>query len=269
MAGVAALRANPRARDVLLQALANQPKSPRRWRLAYHLLEWGAPEDLRLVEQSLDEAEGKERRELIAAFEGLYPRPLAPVDLARVVTEFVFVPQDAPRRFAPEAAGRWVVTDLALQTYHQDGLPVRLIERMVALRGRGFDSRGALAEAMQKQLQGRQWSDFGNRLLGPLYPIPARLAQSGQLQVRLTNPENRPLALVVTFQAWYGRFEEVPEPLYVWVPAGQAVAREVPVRLIAPEEPGRPRVFLRVREANVPGTIEAQKLEVSLRRQQG
>lgn len=269
MAGVAALRANPRARDVLLQALANQPKSPRRWRLAHHLLEWGTPQDLPLVEQLLDEAEDPERKALAAAFEALYPRPLVPVDLARVVTEFVFVPQDAPRPYAPEAAGRWLVNDLAIQAYHQDGLPVRVIEHIMGLRGRSFDSRGAVAEAIQKQLAGRQWADFGNRLLAPLYPVPARLAQSGQLQVRLANPQARPLALVVTFQAWYGRFEEVPDTQYVLVPPGESVAREVPVRLIAPEEPGRPRVFLRVREANVPGAIEAQKLEVSLRRQPG
>jgi hypothetical protein len=137
---------------------------------------------------------------------------------------------------------------------------------MMALRGRAFDSRGALADAMQKQIQGRQWADIGDRLLEPVYPVPARLAQAGLLQMRLTNPESRPLVIVATFQIWYGRFEQTPAPRLVLVPPGETVLREVAVRLIAPEEPGRPRVFLRVREPNVPETIEAQKLEVALRR---
>jgi hypothetical protein len=55
-------------------------------------------------------------------------------------------------------------------------------------------------------------------------------------------------------------------PRYVLVPAGETARVDVPVRLIAPADPGRPRVFVRVREVNVPGRIEAQKLEVALRR---
>ncbi|MFI5400062.1 MAG: hypothetical protein ACHQZQ_03300 [SAR324 cluster bacterium] len=269
MAGLDALRTNPSAREVLLQALANRPTSPRRWRLAYHLMAWGSPQDLPVVDELLDGAEGKERGTLISAMETLYPRPRVPVDLARVLTEFVFIPQDAPQRYGAQEAGRWLIDDRDLQDYQQEGLPIRVIERIMALRGRGFDSRAALADAMQKQIQGRLWADFGERLLAPVSSVPARLAQSGLLRMRLANPESRQLVIKATFQIWYGRFERTPTPLYVLLPPGQTVQREVDVRLIAPQEPGRPRVYLRIRESNVPGSIESQKLEVALRRQPG
>ncbi len=267
MGGVAALRANPRARDLLLQALAAQPNNPRRWRLAFHLIEWGGSEDVGALETLLDDAEGMERRTALGALIALYPRPASPLDVARAITEFVFVPQHPAEPFAPEAAGKYIVTDLAIQAYHQDNLPLRVIERGMGLKGRAFDSRNALAEAMQKQLQGRQWADYGERLLTPVAPVPARLSQSGMLQVRLNNPAQRPVLLVLSFQCWYGRFEQVPLPRYVLVPPGEKALEEVPVRLIAPAEPGRARVFVRIQELNAPGQIEAQKLEVPLGRQ--
>jgi hypothetical protein len=214
----------------------------------------------------LDDAEGRERIALTAAIEALYPRPRVPVDLARVVTEFSFTPQDPPAAFGADAAGKWLVNDLAIQSYHQDGLPVRMIERLMTLRGRAYDSRGALAEALQKQMQGRQWADFGERLLSPIFPVPSRAAEAGMLQVRLTNPESRPVVVILNFQCWYGRFEQAPTQLYVLIPAGEALVKQIPVRIVAPTEPGRARVFLRIREANVPGSLDAQKLEVALRR---
>lgn len=265
MAGVAALRENPRARDVLLQALAAQPNSPRRWRLAHHLIEWGSAQDAPALNDQLNEAEGMERRALLGALTAIYPRPLEPVDLARSIVEFVYVPQDTAQPFAPEAAGKYLVTDLAIQTYHQDGLPVRVVERMTGLRGRPFNSRRALAEAMQKQLPGRQWSDYGECFLAPLFPVPERLSQAGALQVRLTAPATRPVLFVLDFQCWFGRFAQAPQPRYVFVAAGETGLVEVPVRLIAPAEPGQPRVFMRVQELNAPGQVEAQKLVVALR----
>ena len=266
MAGVAALRDNPRGHDILIQALQSQPNNPRRWRLPYHLLEWGGPSDLSVVEDLLEEATGRDRVELSAAMGALYPRPLAPVDLARVVSEFAFIPQDAPQPFAPGTAGRWVLNDLALQSYHLDGLPIRLIERVATLRGRSYDSRGALADALQKTVQGRQWADFGERLLSPIYPVPARVSESGILQIRLANPEQRPIVLILNFQCWYGRFENVPPAQYVIVQGGQTVLKQIPVKLIAPVEPGRARIFMRIQEENVPGVLDAQKLEVAMRR---
>ena len=269
MAGLDALRADPNARGVLLQALANRPASPRRWRLAYHLMEWGSPQDLPALDELLDGAEGRERGALISGLETLYPRPLVPVDLARVVTDFTFTPQGAPQPYAAQETGRWLIDERGIQDYYQEGLPIPIIERMMTLRGRGFASRAALADAMQRQMQARQWDDFGERLLGAAFSVPARLAQAGLLQMRLTNPESRQLLLRATFQIWYGRFERTPAPIYVLVPPRATVVRQVDVRLIAPQEPGRPRVYLRVREANVPGSIEADKVEVALRRQPG
>ena len=263
--GVAALRANPHARDVLLQALAAQSGSPRRWRIAYHLIEWGSTLDAPALNDLLRAAEGMERRALLGALTALYPRPHEPVDLTRAITEFVFVPQDSPEPYASDAAGKYLLSDLAIQAYHQDDLPVRVIERMMGLRGRSFASRGALAETMQKQLAGRQWSEYGERLLAPVFPVPARLSQAGALQVRLAAPAARPVLFVLNFQCWYGRFEQAPLPRYVYVPAGGTLLEEVPVRLIAPAEPGQPRVYVRVQELNAPGQLEAQKLVVALR----
>lgn len=266
MGGVAALRPNPRARDLLLQAIAAEPDNPRRWRLSFHLIEWGGSQDVGVLESLLDDAEGMERRAALGALIALYPRPATPLDLARVIAEFVFVPQNPAVPFAPEAAGKYIVNDLAIQAYYQENLPLRVIERGMGLKGHAYDSRGALAEAMQKQLQGRQWAEFGERLMAPVSAVPARLSQSGTLQVRLSNPAQRPALLVLSFQCWYGRFEQVPLPRYVLVPPGETVLEEVSVRLIAPAEPGRPRVFVRIQELNAPGQLEAQKLEVGLNR---
>ena len=234
MAGVAALRANPRGRELLLQALAAQSGSPRRWRLAHHFIEWGSSLDAAALNDLLRSAEGMERRALLGALTALYPRPLEPVDLTRAIVEYVWVPQDTPQPFAPEAAGKYLVTDLAIQTYHQDGLPLHVIERMMGLKGHAFATRGAFVDAVQKQVPGRQWSDYGERLLAPIYPVPARLSQAGALQVRLAAPANRPVLFVLTFQCWFGRFEQAPAARYVYVPAGETVLDEVPVRLIAP-----------------------------------
>jgi hypothetical protein len=266
LAGVTALRADPRRHDLLVQALANRPNSPRRWRLAYHLLEWGTPDDLPLVAQQIYNADGRERVELVAALEGLYSRPLHPVDLARVITGFTYTPQGPAQPFAPEIAGRWLVSDFAIRAYYEDGLPVRLVERMVSLKGHGYDSRSALADAMQRQLQGRQWADYGERLLAPIFPVPQRLAQDGTLQVQLTNPESRQIIVELTLQCWYGRFADVPAPIYVLIPAGQTLQQQIPVRIVAPSDPGRAQVFLRAHEANVPQSMEAQKLDVAVRR---
>lgn len=266
MAGVAALRSNPRARDIVLQALASRPASPRRWRLAHHLIEWGTPQDTGILSTLLGEAEGVEQRALLGALTALYPRPAVPLDLATAVAEFVFVPREPPQAFAPETTGKYVVTDLAIQTYHQENLPVRLIERIMGLKGRAYDSRSALADAMGKQLQGRQWADFGERLLAPVSPVPARVSLSGDLQVRLNNPAQRPLLLVLTFQCWYGRFDPQPASRYVLIPPGETALEEVPVRLIAPAEPGRARIFLHYHELNAAGQVEAQKLDAILRR---
>ncbi len=266
MAGAAALRANPRAREILLQALQNRPNNPRRWRLAFHLIEFGQADDVALLDTLLDEADGPERRAIVGALTALYPRPSTAIDLPKMVAEFTFAPQNAPEPFAPDTAGKVVVNDLAIQAYHQDNLPVRMIERVMGLKGRAYDGKPALAAAMQNQLAGSQWKDYGDRLMAPLTPIPARLSESGTLQIRFANPATRPVLLVGQLTAWYGRFDQAPAPLYVLIPPGGSVTEEVPVRIIAPADPGKVRVFLRFAELNATGAPEAAKLEIALHR---
>jgi hypothetical protein len=265
MQGLAELRRNPQARELLLQGLDVQPAPERRWRLIHHLAEFGQAEDVAVLVPLLDGApEGLERRVLLGTLHALYPAPDATTDLSSIVRDFVYLQTAPPVPYQPEQERKYVVTDLALQTYWLDRVPPRVIERVLPLKGRGFDSQRTLSENLQSRLTPRLWQDHGERLLAPLSAIPPRLSGEGVLRYRVENTQTRPLLLSLDTAAWFGRLEEAPARRFVYLKPGESVQVDLPVRVVAPKEPGRVRIDLRAREVNGPRIPLVNKLYVPL-----
>jgi hypothetical protein len=265
MQGLAELRRNPRARELLLQALEVQPAPERRWRLIHHLAELGAAEDVAVLVPLLEAApEGLERRVLVGTLLALYPAPDPTVDRSSTVRDFVYLQTAPASPYRPEQDHKYVLTDLALQTYWLDRVPPRVVERLLPLKGRGFDSQRILAEALQSRLTPRLWQDNGERLLAPLSPQPARLAEDGVLRYRVENTQARPLLLALDTVTWFGRLEESPPRRFVYLKPGESVQIDLPVRVVGAKEPGRVRIDLRAREVNGPRIPLLSKLYVPM-----
>jgi hypothetical protein len=259
---LADLRANPQARALLLQGLAAQPNSERRWRLAFHLAEFGTAEDLPLlVEAAAGARDAQERRAAVGALQALYPTP-PPTDLSAVPREFGFIRSSPPQPFQPGDAGQFMLTESDIQALFAARLPVRLVERIQPLRGRMHGSRRALAEALQARMNPREWRSYGESILAATDPLPPRTAQDGSLRYRVENPLPRPLLLEVELRVWNGRVEPAPPPGQFYLRPGESALVDLPVRIVSAHDPAPVRISLRVREVNAPATVFLQRLLV-------
>lgn len=265
MQGLAVLRADPRARELILQGLGAQPPE-RRWRLVHHLAEFGTAEDVAALPPLLETlGPGLERSVVEGTLHALYPAPPGGEDLSSVVRDFAYLQTAPPAPFQPELEGKYVLTEHTVHGWWLERVPPHVVERLLPLRNRRFDSQKAAAEALQSRLTPRLWQESGERLLAPLAAVRARLAQDGVLRYKLENPLARPLLLTVEVAAWFGHLEDPPPRRYVYLKPGEALQVDQPVRVAGPKEPGRVRLDLRIREVNGARIPLTPKLYVSMR----
>jgi len=261
MQGLGELRKNPQARELLLQGLEVQPPPERRWRLIHHLAEFGTPDDVpTLVALLATLPEGTERRVLLGTLRALYPAPDPGSDVASIVRDFSYLQSAPPVPLPSDLDQKYVVTELTLQTWWLDRVSPRVIERIISLKGKPYDSQRALAEAIQSRLTPRLWQESGERLLAPLSQQPARLVQDGVLRYRVENSLTRPLLVTVDAVAWFGRLEEAPPRRYLYLKPGESQQIDQPIRVIGPRDLGRVRIDLRAREVNGAGPTPLFKL---------
>ena len=244
--GLAALRAMPNARQLLAQAV--QVPSDRRWRAIHALGLMGTEEDVPVLAGLLSETmEPQERSVLLAALRALQPPLPGDADLSSLIRDPVFVPSSAPSNLRSGQDDQYVVTEHYLQTLHLERIPVRIVERLQGLRGRGYDSRNAFAEAIQSRLTPKQWQDFGEKLTAPALPSPPLAAAEGAVRYRVENP--LPVALLITIDlgATSGKLEDPVRTRTLYLNPGQGVQVDQPVRVRGPREPGRVRLDLQPR----------------------
>jgi hypothetical protein len=251
MQGLVVLRADPRARELILRGLEAQPPPERRWRLAHHLAEFGTAEDVTALLPLLEALPpGQEQRVVVGTLHALYPTPPPGEDLTAILRDFAYLQTAPPVPFLPELERKYVLTELAVHTWWLDRIAPQVVERLLPLKGRRFDSQKAAAEALQSRLTPRLWQENGERLLAPLSPLPARLVQDGVLRYKLENTLARPLLVSVEAAAWFGRLEETPPRRYIYLRPGEAVQVDQPIRVSGPREPGRVRIDLHISEVN-------------------
>ncbi len=235
--GVAAqMRAAPvRARDLLLQGLAAQPQSPRRWRMAFYLGSFGRVQDVPALLATLDaKTPVLERQVILGAMQALYPVPVQPADLSRVLNDFTFQAPEPPPRAPQRATGSSPPRPLAT------GLTPLLLA------------------------QGSSPAQSGTTQPGP--PPSVTAAAEGTLRLGLTNTEPRPILLALNFSSWLGKFDQPPDTLYQYLLPGENVRLEVPVSMTGPQPPGLARVNVRAREVNAPQNALSRKVYVPLMR---
>jgi hypothetical protein len=241
-----ALRRLPNARELLVQAL--QAPSERRWRVIHALGMLGAAEDVPALAGLLGTSqEPLERRVLLGALQALLPPPPPNADLSTLIRDPVYVPGAAPSAIRSNQDDRFVVTELDLKTLHLDRIPVRVVERMYGLRGRSFESRAALKEAIQSRLTPKQAQDFGDRLVAPVLQFAPRAAAEGVVRYRVENPLTQPLLLTIDLGATSGRLEEAVPTRTLYLQPGQAAQIDQPVRVSGPREPGKVRIDIQPR----------------------
>ncbi|MBI4083394.1 MAG: hypothetical protein HY423_12365 [Candidatus Lambdaproteobacteria bacterium] len=261
---VAELRAMPEiARQVLLYGLEERKGSPAptRWRLFHHFQEFGAADDIpRLLESLPALKPGFERDVLLGTFWALRPASAIPLDLGLGVEEFSFLQTQPPAPWDPEHDLQLALTRRSFENFHTGSVPVSAIARMMPLRGQRFASTRELTDRLAALLGATLWSQQREKILAEVETIPKRLVQEGTLRLRLTNPGEVPLSLLVEFNAWYGRFEARPEPMLLYLPPRESYSAEFPVRLIGERQRPPVRIDLRIREPREAAAPVVRKL---------
>ena len=240
-----------RLREILRVAVTEQPPPPHRWRLFHLFIEFGRTEDIPFLLEQLPTAQTPfERKVILGAVRGLYPPGANVAELSLSVTEFAFVRTTPPAPLDGDAAGKLQLSASVFERYHREELPAAVIAKLTSLKGRLFETRKTLANTLRKRLTRRQWRRHREALLAPVSPLPLQVGQEGVLRFALRNPSQRPLLVLVEFDAWYGRFDPLLQPQYLYVePLGEA-GLDLPVRAVSVR--GRPplRVDVRMREVN-------------------
>lgn len=249
------LRQEPeQARESLLEVLPAQEAGGGRWRLIHHLAEFGRTEDIpRLMALLADTTDPRERETLRGVVRALHTPAPANADLSRVAQDFSFVQTTPPRQLADAQRGQWRLTDWSFAEMHRANLPIAVIRALEPLRGRGYPSREAAAEAMQHRLNDRRWRRHGEALAGWVEQDPTRVRLEGTVQARVGNLLDVPLLLEVTVDVWFADAAERPPRPWVYLLPGQSRQVELPLVLRGPESERGARLDLRV--AQVEGGI--------------
>jgi hypothetical protein len=253
---LAVLRRDPAAaRAGLLRALQREEPLPGRWRLIYRLVEFGSAEDVPLLLQIREQAQNPwERRIAEGAMRALYdPVPAGTQGLEAVVQDFAFIQTRSPARMDDPDHGKWRLSRWSLADYHRDDLPLAVIRNVSPIRGKAFDTRDQLADALQKRVGPRDWKALGERLLASAETVPTRVQLEGLARVRLQNPLQRPLLLSISLDAWFGQLREAPGSAWVYLEPGAASSVDLPVAPQGSLE--RPQIRLDLRTEEVDGTF--------------
>jgi hypothetical protein len=230
-AALAQLRHDPAAaRAALLSALQRSAPLPGRWRLINRLIEFGAEDDIPLLLQIRASAQNDwERRIAEGAAQALYNPAGNVAGLDAVVQDFSFIQTQRPAPVDDPTSGKWLLSHWTLGDYQRDDLPLNVIKELRSLRGKPFDTRKDLAEALAKRVGPKDWKTLRDRLLASVENPPARLQLEGLARVRLHNPLQRPLLLRISLDAWFGRFRDPPGQAWVFLPPGSTATVDLPV----------------------------------------
>ncbi len=259
------LRAEPeRARDLLVLAIEQGLESPNGWRIFHHMIEFGQAEDIPVLLRRLETAKTPlERKALRGAARSLYPAANQGEDLALAVQEFSFVQTGPPVALNGGKAGSVSLSRYVFQVYHRESLPVRVIRRLLPLRGRAFASEERLMHAMAGRLGKKNWKEYRDKLLEPVQPQPKMHVLEGLLRFQLRNPLQRPLMVRVAFNVWFARFEAEPEAKLVFLEPGATSRIDFPARVVKNQSRASVRVDMRMWEVNGPFIPIFQKLYVT------
>jgi len=257
------------ARELLRAAVTADPPPPDRWRLLHLFTEFGTAEDIPLLLEIHHQSESPREREVaLGAARALYTPGGTPPDLSFAVQEFFFLRTEPPRSYEVEGAGGYRLSARSFSHLHVSDVPVTAIRALMPLRDKAFADRDALADAVRDALPGDGRRRLREVVMATAERIAPKRLVSGELRVRVTNPLQRPLLMVLSFDVWYGDAPEPPGARYAYLQPGESRRVTVPVRLVAPVPEGdaapRVRVDLRVREMAHPPMPLSQKLYVSL-----
>lgn len=244
------LRRNPpAARAALVQALRREQPLQGRWRLIFRLMEFGAAEDVPLLLQLRAGAQNEwERRIAEGAARSLYNPVANATGLDSLVQDFSFIQTQPPAPVDDPARGKWMLTRWSLADYARYDVPLEAIKQVRTLRGKPFDTRAQLSEAIQKRLAPRDWKALQTRLQASLETIPARVQLEGLARVRLLNPLQRPLLLRISLDAWFGRYRDPPGDAWVYLEPNATVTVDLPVAPQGYAERPQVRLDLRLEE---------------------
>ncbi len=247
---LAGLRRNPAAaRAALVQALQREEPLQGRWRLIFRLMEFGSAEDVPLLLQLRAGAQNDwERRIADGAARSLYNPVGDATGLDSVVQDFSFIQTQPPAPVDDPVRGKWMLTRWSLADYTRDNVPLEVIKQVRTLRGKPFDSRAQLAEAVQKRLTPRDWKALQTRLQVSMETVPARVQLEGLARVRLLNPLQRPLLLRIALDAWFGRFRDPPGDAWVYLEPSSTLTVDLPVAPQGTLERAQVRLDLRLEE---------------------
>ena len=249
---VTELRKNPEgAREAIAYLLDKSPSAKDRGRLAYHLIEFGDPENIALLAQLHAESKDPdERKALQGAMVALYASSGSPKELQNIGMDLTFVQSGPTTPIQDERTGGWAYTAWSFQLLHRRGLPLSLIEQVRAVPSRGFDTREELGETLKKRLKKDDWEKYHTLLEEAADQFTAKAEVEGRVRVRVTNPLTIPLLMRVNTGVWYGRFKTEPEEYWLYLPPGQTQRVELPLTAIGVRPERGLRVHLMVREVN-------------------
>lgn len=246
------LRRDPvRSREELLDAIQRDPPPPRRWRSIMTLVEFGKMEDIALLLKLHGKsADPWERRMIEGVSAGLYTPGSTKRDLSSIVQDFSFVQTRAPREIPRADKGKWVLSRWSFQVYHRSSLPLRVIKKVLPLRGVAFAERAELEKALKNKFRHKDWKAYGPLLRAPVEQIASQAVVTGLVRVRIFNPLDRPLLVRVGLDAWFGGFLNAPEKALVYVEPGGESTVDVPVQPLGIPWGPPIRLDLRLLEVN-------------------
>lgn len=246
------LRTNPaRSREELLDTIQRVPPSPGRWHAIMSLVEFGKMEDIaQLLVLHGKSADPWERRIIEGVAAGLYAPGSGKGDLSTIVQDFSFVQTRAPREIPRANQGKWVLSRWSFHVYHRSSLPLRVIKKVLPLRGVAFGERVELEKALKKRIRRKDWKAHGPLLLAPVEQIESQAVVTGLARVRISNPLDRPVLVRVGLDAWFGGFLKPPEKALVYVEPGGESTVDVPVQPLGIPDGPSIRLDLRLMEVN-------------------
>ncbi len=264
MAALAELRERPeQSRELLLAVVRDDPVLPRRWRLFHHLAEFGRLEDIPLLLERLAAVEAPlEKIALRGAAEGLYWPSGRGEALPFVVEEFSFLQTRGPVRLDGPGVGKPALSEESFRVLHGENVPVRVIRKLLALRGKTFETEARLNAALSRALGKKDWRTHRKVLLEAVERKTPSLAREGTLRVGLRNPLDRPVMLRVGFDAWFGRFDPPLNPALMYMEAGSSATLDLPARMVKREDGPPLRVDMRLWEVHGANLAAFQKLYI-------
>ena len=242
------LRADPEgARALLLDALAREKLGRGWWRLVYRLGEFGAPEDVPLLVTLRNAARsGWERRIVEGTIRVLFDPPENLTEVNDSVRDFSFVQTGSPRSLEDRRAGKWVLTAWSIGNLHRKGLPIDIIHRLRTKQGVSSGKIDRLGKILAKHLGRRRWKAYGKSVMNALERIPAMAAMKGFARVRLANPLEQPMLFRISLNIWFGRFEQAPAPVWIYLAPQATESVDLPVSVAGALDAAAIRLDLRL-----------------------